>query len=119
MVAAWRGQATGALDLIEAGFRDATGRGEGRSVTLAEYATAALYHGLGRYEPALAAARRACEHGDLNLLGWTLIEVVAAAARSGEPEAATDALDRLSERTRLSGTEWALGIEARSRALVS
>jgi DNA-binding CsgD family transcriptional regulator len=48
-----------------------------------------------------------------------LIELVEAAARSREPELAADALEQLSERTRLSGTDWALGVEARSRALLS
>jgi DNA-binding CsgD family transcriptional regulator len=45
--------------------------------------------------------------------------LIEAAARSGAPEQATDALQRLSETTRASGTDWALGTEARSRALVS
>ena len=50
---------------------------------------------------------------------WGLVELVEAAARSGEPELASDALERLSETTRASGTDWALGVEARSRALLS
>jgi DNA-binding CsgD family transcriptional regulator len=118
VLAAWRGQEAQALGLIEASREDATERGEGRAIALAEYATAVLYNGLGRYEAALVAAQRACEHDDLGLLGWALIELVEAAARSREPELAADALERLSERTGLSGTDWALGIEARSRALL-
>jgi DNA-binding CsgD family transcriptional regulator len=39
-------------------------------------------------------------------------------ARPGEPRA-SDALQRLSETTRASGTDWAIGTEARSRALLS
>jgi hypothetical protein len=119
VLAAWRGQEAQALELIEASREDATRRGEGRAVTLAEYATAVLYNGLGRYQAALAAAQRACEHGDLGLFAWALIELVEAAARSREPELAADALEQLSERTRLSGTDWALGVEARSHALLS
>jgi hypothetical protein len=118
VLAAWRGQEAQALGLIEASREDATERGEGRAITLAEYATAVLYNGLGRYEAALVAAQRASEHDDLGLLGWALIERVEAAARSREPELAANALERLSERTGLSGTDWALGIEARSRALL-
>ena len=57
MLAAWRGEEAQASELIEAGVRDATARGEGRAIALAEYATAVLYNGLGRYEAALAAAR--------------------------------------------------------------
>ena len=118
VLAAWRGQEAQAVELIEASREDATRRGEGRAVTLAEYATAVLYNGLGRYQAALAAAQRACEHDDLGLFAWALIELVEAAARSREPELAADALEQLSERTGLSGTDWALGIESRSRALL-
>ena len=116
---AWRGQGPQALDVIEAGIEDATARGEGRAVGLAEYATAVLYNGLGRYDAALAAAQRACQFEDLGFFGWTLIELVEAAARSGRLETAAEALEALAERTRASGTEWALGLEARSRALLS
>jgi ATP/maltotriose-dependent transcriptional regulator MalT len=78
-----------------------------------------LYNGLGRYDKALAAAERACEHDDIGVLGWSLAELVGAAVRSGQPGRASDTLKRLSETTRASGTDWALGTEARSRALLS
>ena len=48
-----------------------------------------------------------------------MAELVEAAARSARPELAADALERLRQRTQAAGTEWALGIEARSRALLS
>jgi DNA-binding CsgD family transcriptional regulator len=118
VLAAWRGQEAQALQLIEASREDAAERGEGRAIALAEYATAVLYNGLGRYREARAAAQRASEHDDLGLFGWALIELVEAAARNREPQIAADALKLLSERTSLSGTDWALGIEARSRALL-
>ena len=51
--------------------------------------------------------------------GWALVELIEAGVRGGRPDEAAAALERLSERTRASGTEWALGIEARCRALVS
>ncbi len=109
LLAALRGHETRALEVIEAGVRLATARGEGRAISHAEHAAAVLYNGLGRYRAALAAAQRACEHEDLGVLG----------ARSGTREVAAAALERLTERTRASGTDWALGIEARSRALLS
>jgi DNA-binding CsgD family transcriptional regulator len=118
VLAAWRGREAEALELIEASREDAAGRGEGRAITLAEYATAVLYNGLGRYRESLAAAQRASEHDDLGLYGWALIELVEAAARDREPQLAAEALELLSERTGLTGTDWALGIEARSRALL-
>jgi DNA-binding CsgD family transcriptional regulator len=119
VLAAWRGEEARALTLIEAGVRAATARGEGRVIGLAEYGTAVLYNGLGHYEAAVAAAQRACEHEDLVLFGWALIELVEAAARSSANDVATGALRRLEGRTRAVGTDWSLGSEARSRALLS
>jgi DNA-binding CsgD family transcriptional regulator/tetratricopeptide (TPR) repeat protein len=119
VLAAWRGRESHALKLIEAGVHDATARGEGRGIALAEYATAVLHNSLGRYQAALAAAQRGSEHDDLGLFAWALIELVEAGVRSGTPDVAADALRQIGEQTRASGTEWALGIEARSRALLS
>ena len=119
MLAAWRGEETRALGLIEAGVQDATARGEGRALGLAGYATAVLYNGLGDYEAALAGAQRACEHEDLGFFGWSLAELVEAGARSCAADVASMALRLLSERTRAAGSDWALGIQARSHALLS
>jgi DNA-binding CsgD family transcriptional regulator len=119
VLAAWRGRESEALTLIEASVQDAAARGEGRAITLAAYATAVLHNGLGLYELALAAAQQACEYDDLGLFGWALIELVEAGARSGASEVAAAALRRLEARTRVAGTHWALGIGARSRALLS
>jgi DNA-binding CsgD family transcriptional regulator len=118
LLAAWRGQEPEASTRIEVGVRDAIRRGEGRGLTWTEYATAVLHNGLGQYPAALAAARQACEHDDLGLLNWALVELVEAAARADQPDVAAAALGRLTERTRAGGTDWALGIEARSRALL-
>jgi DNA-binding CsgD family transcriptional regulator len=119
VVAAWRGNERLALELIEDSIRDATSRGEGRTITLAEYGRTILYLGLGRYDDAFAAARRACQHEDLGAFAWTLSQLVEAGVRSGNRAVAMDALRQLEERTSAAGTPWALGIEARSRALVS
>ena len=117
-VAAWRGREAEAAELIQANVDGATSRGEGRGVT-SGYAAALLYNGLGRYDKALAAAELVCQYDDIGVLGWSLAELVEAAVRSGQPARAADALRRLSETTRASGTDWALGTEARSRALLS
>jgi DNA-binding CsgD family transcriptional regulator len=95
-----------------------TSRGEGRGVT-SQYAAALLYNGLGRHDRALTAAELASQYDDIGVLGWSLTELIEAAARTGQPARASDALRRLSQTTRASGTDWALGTEARSRALLS
>ena len=119
MVAAYRGNESEALGLIEAGRRDATASGQGMALSMNESADAVLLNGLGRYGEALAAAERACAVDDLSLYAMGLIELIEAAARAGDLRTGVTALERLSERTRASGTDWALGMESRSRALLT
>ena len=118
-LAGWRGDEASASKLIEAATNDATTRGEGRVFGLAGHVTAVLNNGLGRYPDALAGARQACEHGDLGYSAWSLAELVEAGTRSGAVEEAAAALRQLEERSRASGTNWALGVLARSKALLS
>jgi DNA-binding CsgD family transcriptional regulator len=119
VLSAARGDEALTLELTEPSIRGATARGEGRAISGAEFAHAMLYNGLGRYEDALAAAQRASDHDDLGLIGWILAELVEAAARSDNRDLGVAALRRLQERTGAAGTDWALGIQARSRALLS
>jgi DNA-binding CsgD family transcriptional regulator len=120
LLAAWQGREAGASEVIEATIAEVVPRGEALGLTAAQWATAVLYNGLGRYQDALRAAEQASERAeDLGFSNWSLVELVEAAARCGKPEAAADALERLTQTTRPSGTGWALGIEARSRALLS
>ena len=119
-LAAWRGQQRETSGLTAASEEDATARGEGRTIGVGRYATAVLYNGLGRYDDAVAAARQATEYPeDLTFFTWGLVELIEAAARSGKGDLAADGLRRLSEKTSTAGTDWALGIEARSRAVLS
>jgi DNA-binding CsgD family transcriptional regulator len=117
-LAAWRGQASTAMNLIEVMTRGASAVGEGGAITAAEHAAAVLFNGLGQYELALDAAQKAAAADELVTSSWALYELVEAAAHLGRRELARDAVDRLSERTSPSGTAWAKGTEARSRALV-
>ena len=119
MLAAARGDQAQTLTLLEWGRQNSTERGEGSAIGAACWLTALLHNGYGHYDEALAAARQACEHEDVMYYGWALVELVEAGVRGGRPDEAVAALGRLSERTRASGTEWALGIEARCRALLS
>jgi DNA-binding CsgD family transcriptional regulator len=119
-LAAFRGRESQACELAELSAKDAARRGEGVGLTFLQWATAVLYNGLGRYEEALAAAQQAGgDPHELLFSTWAAAEVVEAATRSGAPERAISALQRLSDSTQASGSDWALGIEARSRALVS
>jgi DNA-binding CsgD family transcriptional regulator/tetratricopeptide (TPR) repeat protein len=118
LILAWRGIEA---EFVEEGrlvVESATGRGEGRAIGGGSYFSAVLNNGLGRYEAALASARQGCEYEDLGLFGFLLVELVEAGARSGAYEEAATALRALEERTAAAGTEWALGIQARSRALL-
>ncbi|MEU8793657.1 AAA family ATPase [Streptomyces sp. NPDC048643] len=119
VLAAWRGRESEARALIASRLTGAKSRGEGRAVALAEYTNAVLYNGLGRYDSALSAATDACSYEDLGIYGWGLVELIEAATHSGDRDAAAAALDKLTERTRISGTEWAQGAEAFSRAMLS
>ena len=119
LVGAWRGVEAEAMKFINAGLENATERSEGRVLALAGYAAAVLNNGLGRYEVAMDGAKRASDDGDFGYSGAALPELVEAATRCGKPDVAVAALLRLEERTLAAGTDWALGILARSRALVS
>jgi DNA-binding CsgD family transcriptional regulator len=120
LLSAWRVlDEAEALEHFNWGLENATARGEGRGIGGWGYATAVLNNGLGRYEAALAGAQRACEYDDLGLYGFALVELVEAGARSGAHEEAAAALRQLDERTDAAGTDWALGVRAWSRALLS
>ena len=119
-LAAFRGQESQASELTEISTKDVVRRGEGAGLTFLQWATAMLDNGLGRYQDGLAAAQQASEDVDeLVFSMWAAAELIEAATRSGVPGRAAAALRRLSDSTRASGTDWALGIEARSRALLS
>ena len=118
LLAAWRGQEEATLQMADASVQTATARGEGRAICMAELSRAVLYNGLGRYQDALAAAQRGSEYEDFGMFNWPLTELVEAAVRAGRVDVAVSALPRLEERTSEAGTDWALGIQARSRALI-
>jgi DNA-binding CsgD family transcriptional regulator len=118
-IAALRGREAEASELIEDGTADVMRRGAGVGLSYIHWATAVLGNGLGRYQDALGAAEQASE-GPQDLWSTLVLpELVEAATRRGQAERATGAFGDLIETTRASGTEWALGIQARSRALLS
>jgi DNA-binding CsgD family transcriptional regulator len=119
-LAALRGREAEALALIDVGTTEAERRGEGAGLSFVLWATAVLCNGLGRYEEGLASAQRASEGSPADLFAnWAVAELIEAATRTGVTELADGALGRLSATARASGSEWALGVEARSQALLS
>lgn len=122
LVAAWRGREAECATLMSTAVAETARRGESGPLVVGGWATALLRNSLGRYGDALAALAGVVDHGQRDVgtaAVWALVEYVEAAARSGDPARAADVLARLSERTGPSGTDWALGVEARSRALLS
>jgi DNA-binding CsgD family transcriptional regulator len=119
LLAAWRGEQNKTLALRAALIPDATARGEGFGVEAAEWAAATLHNGRGEYADAVAAAQRAYDPDGLGFNVWVLPELIEAAARNGDRTIAEAAFTQLTERSSVSNSEWARGIEARSRALLT
>ena len=118
-LAVFAGRQADAAAMIDAITRDVSLRGEGIGLTINEWASAVLNNGIGDYEKAVTAVERATDYlGEMITPPWPAVELIEAAARSGRGDMAADVLRRLAEITTTSGTDWALGIEARSRALL-
>jgi DNA-binding CsgD family transcriptional regulator len=119
-LAAFEGRESDAVQLIDVGVKDVLHRGEGVGLSFIQWAAAVLHNGLGHYREALEWARQASEDTPAQrFTSWALAELIEAAARTGAPELAADACQQLSESTQASGSDWGLGIEACSRALLS
>jgi DNA-binding CsgD family transcriptional regulator len=114
------GKEADASALIAATIEHGTARGQGMAVRVAQWAASVLYNGLARYDEAVEAARQVTANDiDPYPQVWALPELIEAASRAGEIELASEAFERLVEVTQPAGTDWALGTQARSRALLS
>ena len=120
VLACYRGQPKSADPLTSRTIAEATERGEGIGVTMAHWADSLLNNGLGDYDRALTAAKQAAAYEpDLKMLDWPVVELIEAAVRAGDVETAHTAYERLSNKASVTRTHWALGLEARSHALLS
>ena len=119
MLAGFRGDEDEVSSLVEAAQPVSLARGEGGVLTFGDYALALLYNGLGRHAAALAPAESGSARDEHFISTCSLLELIEAAARSGRRAAATSAFERLTARTQAAGTDWALGTEARLRALLT
>jgi len=119
MLAAWRGREQEASELIEAVSREAAARAVPALGRRADYASAVLYNGLGRSAAAYDAARRAFERESMGYGSHVAPELAEAAARTGDLKLLQTVQEWLSERARVTSSEWVQGIEARASALLS
>ncbi|MCZ7373350.1 helix-turn-helix transcriptional regulator [Micromonospora sp. WMMC250] len=121
LLAAWQGDEARTIELAAVSAADARRRGEGLAPAIVGWAQALLYNGVGRFGEALGAAQltiqSSLEPGVLT--GAPLVELIIAAARTGQSESGADALERLSISTQACGTDWALGMEACCRAMLT
>ena len=119
-LSAYQGREDDVAELVDATVPEATAGGQGNAVQFVSLAAAVVANAGGRYREALAPAQDASDDmPELVVSMWALIEVVEAAARSGEMDLAQSAVDRLAARNDVSANDWSRGVEARSRALVS
>jgi DNA-binding CsgD family transcriptional regulator len=117
---AFQGREADVTRLSDVTVREATEGGQGTAIEFADHARAVIHNAAGRYREALQPAQDAADATpELVVAGWGLIELVEAAAKCGETNVAARALERIEERNSVVATDWGLGIEARSRALVS
>jgi DNA-binding CsgD family transcriptional regulator len=119
-LAVLRGRERDATSMLGVATTDATQRGEGISLTVLAWARAILHNGLGTHDTALVAARVAVDcPTNSGAAVWGMVELIEAAARTGETELAENAAARFAEIAKAAGSDWALGVDARSRALLS
>jgi ATP/maltotriose-dependent transcriptional regulator MalT len=119
-LAALRGRPDPALALIESAGHDAVLRRAGLGVAAAKWAAAVLHNGPGQYELAMAAAEAAIGYAGPFVLGpWAAAELIEAAVRAGQPGRAAEAMRGLADAASPAGSDWALGVRARSLALLS
>ncbi len=118
-LAAWRGQSDTLSELVRTCIPVAEARGEGMGLSIVDYSSAVLHNSLGQYREAMTAAERGAAHQhELGFATWSLVELIEAASRTDNLDRAREALALLTRTTTPSGTEWALGIEARCHAQV-
>jgi DNA-binding CsgD family transcriptional regulator len=115
ILSAWRGHEAQATELIDARSDEAVRRGW----TSHNYARSVLFNGLGRHDAACSAAWEAFQPDPIGYGSLLVGELAEAASRTDDRDLLEHALRWLSERTGVISSEWASGIEARVRALLS
>ena len=119
-VAAFRGREDEFTRTVAVTTEEFRRHGEGMGLTVSLWATAVLCNGLARYDDAFEAADQAIEDPyELWFSSFALVELIEAASHGGRSDRALEAVEILADSTSASGTPWAIGVEARSRALLA
>jgi DNA-binding CsgD family transcriptional regulator/tetratricopeptide (TPR) repeat protein len=120
-LAAWSGAEGDLRALAGTNLGDARERGESSAAGLIHFSAALLHNGQGRFEEAYQAASAARAYYDDFDAGriWAATELVEAAAATGRPDEARAELRLVEESAAASGTDWALGVAARTRGLLT
>jgi DNA-binding CsgD family transcriptional regulator len=120
LLSAYRGGVPEASALVAATTRESADRGEGLGIDLARWSAAILHNGVSQYETALAMATPAsAELPGMLVSTWMLSERVEAAVRCEQPGLARTALAEFERTANPGRSDWGLGLEARSRAMLS
>jgi DNA-binding CsgD family transcriptional regulator len=118
-LAAFRGSEAEAVQIRDSLEEESLPLGDGSVHVVVDWAFALLYNGLGRHDDALVAARNAVRYvEEIFVALWAMTEVAEAAARCGRAGEAEPVVELLATMAQAAGTDWALGNEARARALL-
>jgi DNA-binding CsgD family transcriptional regulator len=119
LVLAYRGHLTEARETGLAQVRESEARGQGGPADIGRYIVAMADLFAGDYAAAMSHAQIVIDDDPAYTAEGTLPELIEAAVRAGEYEAAATAHKTLSERALAAGTPWALGLQARCEALLA
>ena len=119
VVKAWAGDEEGTRAAAAASIEIHSAIGMERSVAGSHWALAVLHIGAGRYQEALVQTEILRDQNAIGFAGQALPLAIEAASRLGEMDMANEALAGLELRAEASGTPWARGTLASSRALVA
>ncbi|MFI1049648.1 LuxR C-terminal-related transcriptional regulator [Streptomyces griseoruber] len=116
---AWHAADDGVRDVLHQALKDAQALGNGAMESIAHSGVLVLALGSGNYATARPVAQELIRQDVLGLHSRHLPSIVEVGVRCGDRTLATAALRILAARATAAGTPWALGLLARSQALLA